>query len=85
MVSMWTRFDKHNCPFISTDERSGVEGSSDMSLDRSMNSHRRILSINFVGIGAISSATIMEADDVDGRLLSKDSKEMVGGYHSNCD
>jgi len=74
-----------NCPFISTDEHSGVEGSSETSLDKSTNSHLHIFSINFVGIGRIPSATIMDGADVDGKLLSKASKVMVGGYHMGCD
>ena len=62
-----------------------MEGLSEMSLDRSINSHRRIFSINFVGIGRIPFATIMDVDGVDERLLSKDYKEMAGGYHREFD
>ena len=75
-----------NCPFISTNEDSGVEGSSEMSLDRSINSHYHIFSINFVWISEIPSATIMDVDDdVDGKLLAKDSNEVAGGYHREYD
>ena len=56
-----------SCPLITTAEQSGMEGSFERSLDKSINSHRRIFSISFVGIGAIPSTTIIDAD-VDGEF-----------------
>jgi len=51
--------------------------SSVISFDKSMYSHRRIFSTNFVGRGGIPSDTITRGDDVDEN--SEDSKEDLSG------